>query len=568
MRYSKLFGKTVRDISKEAKLISHQLLYKAGFIRELVSGRYSILPLGFRVHDKIKKIIKEEMDAIGAQQIITPTLHPLELWKRTNRTTTMGATLMRLKDRHGAQFVLGATHEEVFVDLVQKFNLSEKDLPVILYQFSNKFRDELRARGGLVRVREFVMKDAYSFNESVESLDKSYQDMFDAYQRIFNRIGVPTIPVEADSGAIGGKFCHEFMYEDKDGEDTFVKCNSCDYAANTEKAEFIRDDVNTKEEIKPFKMIDQPEWVETMDDNVKHYKLPKSHFLKNVVYKNEREEIIIGVLRGDLEVNEIKLTKASDSAQLTVATEEDLKKLGTKSGWVHSWGHRGCRYIGDLSLTTVHNFIGGQKEKTTDSFNVNYDRDFTCEKLADIALAGEGFICPKCKKGKLKLHRGIEMGHVFRLDYYYSKPMEAYFVTKTGEKKNFLMGCYGIGLERAMAAVVEEHNDNKGIIWPESVAPFLVYLIGVDQEKKEVVEFTEEIYKRLSNNSIEVLYDDRIDVSAGVKFADCDLIGVPYRAVVSQKTVKEGKIEIKKRTDSKVELVSKEELASRITKLQ
>lgn len=557
MRYSQLFGKTVRDAPSEVKLISHKLLYKAGYIRELVSGRYSLLPLGLRVAEKIKRIIEEEMDAIGAQRVVTPALHPIELWKKTNRTKTMGKTLMRVTDRRGADFVLGATHEEVFVDLIEKFSPSEKDLPIILYQFSNKFRDELRARGGLVRVREFIMKDAYSFHATPESLDKTYADMFSAYQNIFHRLGVSTIPVEADSGAIGGKVSHEFMLECKDGEDSFVTCGTCNYAANTEKAEFVRDDVNTKEELKPFKKIKQPEWVETMDDNVKHYKLPKSHFLKNVVYKNERGEIIIGVLRGDLDVNETKLAKASDSAELTVATDEDLKKLGTKSGWVHSWGHKGARYIGDSSLTTVHNFIGGQKEKTTDSINVNYGREFSCEKLADISIVSDGLICSRCKRGKLHLQRGIEMGHVFRLDYYYSEPMNATFTAKDGSKKKFLMGCYGIGIERAIAAIVEANHDEKGIVWSKSVSPFDVHLISLNSNEK-----ADKVYDELTKAGIEVLYDDRTDVSAGVKFSDYELIGIPVRLVVSGKTG--DKIEYKLRKSQEINILTTEQVFNKL----
>lgn len=564
MRYTALFGKTVRDNQKDAKLASHKLLYRAGFIRDLVAGRYSLLPMGFRVQEKIKKIIKEEMDKIDCQQVFTPTLHPIELWKQTNRTTTMGSTLMRLKDRRGAEFALGATHEEVFVDLVKKFQLSEKDLPLILYQFSNKFRDEIRARGGLVRVREFVMKDAYSFNESAESLDNTYETMYKAYQNIFKKIGVPVIAMEADSGAIGGKVSHEFMYENSDGEDIYVVCEKGDYSANTEKAEFIRININLNDKKEPFKTVDQPEWVETMDDNVKHYKLPKERFLKNVVYKNEKGEIIIGVLRGDLEISEFKLAKVSGSANLEPATEEDLKKMGTKSGWVHSWGHKNCRYVGDISLTSVRNFIGGQKEKATDSFNVNYGRDFTCETLADICLASEGAICPKCKNGRLKTLRGIEMGHVFRLDYYYSKPMEATFTKKDGTKEYFLMGCYGIGLERAMAAVVEAHHDDKGIIWPKSVTPFLVHLISLGNKNAEVSKYAKKVYNFLLENNIEVLFDDREEVSAGVKFADYDLIGLPYRIVVSEKTIKENKIELKKRTEEKGILIEMEKLVKEL----
>lgn len=542
----------MREAPSEAKLASHKLLYKAGYIRDLVSGRYSLLPLGERVAKNIIEIIEEEMDRIGAQRVTTPTFHPFELWERSGRSKTMSDVLTTVKDKRGAQFALGATHEEVFVDLVEKFSPSEKDLPIVLYQFSNKFRDETRARGGLIRVREFVMKDAYSFHANSESLDRTYEDMFKAYERIFERLGIKAVAVEADSGAIGGKVSHEFMAESSDGEDTYVKCDSCGYSANTEKAEFVRENINTDEELRPLQIVDQPEWVETMDDNVKHYGFPKSHYLKNVVYKNEKGEIIIGVLRGDLDVSEVKLCRATGSSVLTEATDLDLKKIGTKSGWVHSWGHTGARYIADLSLATVRNLIGGQKEKTTDSINVNYGRDFTAEKEADIAAVAEGYKCAKCFDGKYVIKKGIEVGHVFRLDLFYSESMNATFIASDGTKKKFLMGCYGIGIERNLATIVEQNHDEKGIIWPKAVSPYDVYLISLRVNDK-----AQKVYEELKKAGVEVLYDDR-DVSPGIKFTDYELIGIPIRLVISEKTG--DRIEFKERGSSEIKLLSLEEI--------
>lgn len=553
MKYSKLFGKTVREAPKDAVLESHKLLYRGGFIRDLIAGRYLFTPLGYRVMEKVIALIDEEMKAIGGQRVVTPTLQPIELWQATNRDRAFGAGLMRVKDRRGAWLVIGATAEAVMVELVKKFNPSWKDLPIVIYQFSQKFRDELRARGGLVRLREFLMKDAYSFAADEESFMKTYWDQFHAYERIAKKLNIEVLPVEADSGALGGSFGHEFIAPCAEGEDTILTCE-CGYAANREKAEFVRDEVNLNEEEKPFEMVDQPEWVESMDDNVKHYGLAKNRYLKNVVYKTPKGKIIIAVIRGDLDVNEAKLARAVGESELVAAEEEDLKKLGTRPGWVHSWGHK-AQYIGDLSLKTVRNFIGGQKEQTRDSVNVNFGRDFECE-LADIAEAREGHLCARCQKGKLKEIRGIEFGHVFKFNHFYTEPMKGTFVDKDGQEKFMFMGSYGIGIERAMAIAVELNHDEQGIIWPKSIAPFAVHLVGLDLAKAD------ELYKELTGRGIEVLYDDRQDVSAGVKFADADLIGIPARLVVSAKTGE--KIEYKERTEEKGILLSLKEVLAKL----
>lgn len=554
MRYSKLFGKTVREAPAEAAAASYKLLYRGGFVRELVAGRYSLLPLGFCVWQKIVKIIDEEMEKVPSQRVITPALHPIELWRATARDQAFGAGLMRLKDRRGAEFALGATAEGVMVDLVKKFKPSYKDLPITIHQFSQKFRDELRVRGGLLRVREFTMKDAYSFHTDEKSLDKTYRAMYDAYLRIAERLGLQAIPVEAYSGSIGGKFCHEFMVESEAGEDYFLVCDRCGYAANKERAEFVREAVNLEEEMRPFQIIEQPEWVTTMEDNVKHYGLPKSRFLKNVVYKAPKGEIVIVVMRGDLDVNEVKLANLLGVGELSKATEADLLKMGTKPGWVHCWGHKGALYVGDESLKTVRNFIGGQKEKKTDSINVNYGRDFTVEKMGDIALAEERKICGRCKKGKLLEKKAIELGHVFKLDKFYTEPMGGTFVDEDGKEKPLWMGCYGIGVERAMATVVETHHDEKGIIWPAAVASFQVHLLSVTMEEPYVVKKAEEIYQLLVDEGFEVLYDDR-EESAGVKFADADLIGISWRLVVSRESLKKGGAEVKRREEERGEIV-------------
>ncbi|MFH1840597.1 MAG: proline--tRNA ligase [Candidatus Shapirobacteria bacterium] len=560
MLYSKLFGKTVREAPKGALLASHKLLYRAGFVRDLCAGRLMLTPLGERVEQKIIQIIDEEMAAIGSQRVTVPTFHPLELWQATHRDEAFGAGLTQVTDRRGAKFAVGATAEAVMVEFVKKFSPSWRDLPIVIHQFSNKFRDELRVRGGLIRAREFLMKDAYSFTADEKSFLKTYQDQYRAYEKIAQRLEIEVVSVEADSGALGGDFCHEFIFLCDQGEDFILAC-SCGYAANREKAEFVRDQINFQDEILPLKIVDQPEWVETMADNVKHYRLPESRFLKNVVYKTIKGKIIIAVVRGDLDINLAKLTKVVGRGELQPAEEADLKKIGTKTGWVHSWGHQ-AEYVGDLSLTTVKNFIGGQKEKATDALNVNYGRDFECAILADIAEAKGGYLCAKCQKHQLKTQRGIEFGHIFKYDDFYTKAMKGVFTDKDGQQKFLQMGAFGIGVGRAMAIVVEAHHDEKGIIWPKAIAPYQAHLIEVSAKDESALGGKS--YEELSKMGIEVLWDDREDVSAGEKFANADLIGLPVRLVVSVKTG--DKIEWKERNQDKNELISPAEVVKRLRK--
>lgn len=564
MRYSQLFGKTVRSAPSDATTVSHKLLFQAGFVRESTAGRYYFLPLGMRVYKKIINIIKEEMDKAGAQELLTPVMHPLELWKETNRNKETGFELTVVEDRRGAKFALGGTAEEMMVDLARKFQLTYRDLPFNIYQFSQKFRDELRARGGLLRVREFMMKDAYSFHQDEKSFKEEYQRMWKTYTRIFKRVGLETVVVESDNGYIGGDYCHEFVVESPIGESKYLMADGGGYVAHEEVAKFRRVAVNPDEKIKPFKIAAQPEWVQTMDDFSQYYKLPKKHFLKNVVYKNRvTGEIIIAVIRGDLEVNKVKLEHVLKAVgQLEDAKHVDLVKLGTKSGYVHSWGHKGVKYIGDTSLTTVRNFIGGQKEIETDSVNVNYGRDFECEKLADIAKAAEGDLTEEGVK--LTQKRGIEVGNIFQLGYHYSNKMrDSVFTDQKGEKRKFYMGCYGIGIGRTMATVVEKHHDQAGIVWPEAIAPYQVHLVVLNTDNPEVVKRADEVYMMLCKKGIEVLYDDRDTVSAGVKFGDADLIGIPTRIVISAKTGE--KLEVKKRGEKEAKTMSIEEAIRSLT---
>jgi len=574
MKYSRLFGKTSFGEQKGSDMISHQLLVRGGFIRESTAGRYFFLPLGMRVHDKIKAIIKEEMDAAGAQEMISPVLHPLELWKETNRTKTTGFELMRVKDRRGGEFALGGTAEEMFVDVVRKMNLSYKDLPINIYQFSTKFRDELRARGGLLRVREFVMKDGYSFHIDKDDFAKEYKSMADAYTRMFKRMGLATHQVEADNGYIGGEYCHEFQVEHPEGEGRFFVTDDGSYVAHEDVARMKLEVINPEEETKLFQLIAQPEWVKTMDDNVKHYGKDKRFFLKNVVYRATSGDIIIVGIRGDLEVNKTKVEHAlSLVGQLTEATDEDLVAIGTKSGYVHSWGHTfvtprmnpvgvPCKviYVADESLKSVRNFIGGQKEETTDSINVNYGRDFKHEVEADVAMAIDGEMAWN-GAGILHEKRGIEVGNIFQLGYHYTNLMKnAVFVDRDGKTKQYYMGCYGIGLGRTLATIVEQYHDDRGMMWPTSVAPYQVSLVSLRGAEARA----EEVYKLLQDKGIEVLWDER-DISPGVKFADADLLGMPVRLVVSPRT--EQNVEFKLRSEKDAQVISLDEAIEKIKAL-
>ncbi|NCN06500.1 MAG: proline--tRNA ligase [Candidatus Pacebacteria bacterium] len=576
MKYSKLFGKATFDESKDSKFASYNLLIKGGFIRESSAGRFFFLPLGWRVHEKMKAIIKAEMDKTGAQEMLVPTLHPLALWEETNRTNSVGFELMKVEDRNGSAFALGGTAEEMFVDIVRKLRLSHKDLPVNLYQFSNKFRDELRARGGLLRVREFIMKDAYSFHTCEEDFLREYKNMAEAYKRMYEKMGLEVLQVAADNGYIGGEYCHEFQVESELGEGRFFVSADGKYSAHEDIAQFKRETINPDEKIRALQIIEQPSWVKTMEDNIKHYGKDKCYFLKNVVYKTQEGDIVIATIRGDLEVNEVKLLHVLNNntkeifVSLEAATIEDLALLGTKPGYVHSWGHKFLKqtktksgkrnrqvlYVADLSLGTVVNFIGGQKEDRTDSINVNYGKDFTHDIEGDIAMAQPGF---KTKDGKSTLveKRGIEVGNIFQLGYHYSKKMQsATFTSETGEQKPFYMGCYGFGIGRTMATVVEKHHDEHGIIWPASIAPYqahLVSLAGVENEAAEV-------FAKLQAAGVEVLWDDRSE-SAGVKFSDADLLGIPHRLIVSKKT--DGKLEWKARGSDTSQLISFEEVCNR-----
>ena len=570
MRFSKLFGKTLREAPAEAENISHQLLLRAGMIAPIAAGVYSYLPSGWRVLRKIEGIIREEMDNAGGQEVMLPTLQPFELWEQSGRHASFGQTMFTLTDRKEHKLALGPTHEEVITELAHRYLQSYRDLPLLVYQIQNKFRDEPRPRGGLLRVREFIMKDLYSFDADEAGLDESYDRMTRAYQNIYACCGIPAVLVEADSGAIGGKDSHEFMVISETGEDELVICHKCGYSANTEKAQFskAKDVILTLNEVKgknllPREEIATPE-KESIEEVAEFLEVPTEQTLKAVFYVADGEFVFVAI-RGDLEVNETKLRNTLKCAELRLATETEVTEAGITAGFASPVGLKGIKVVADDSITRGANFIAGANKPGYHFKNVNYPRDFAVDILADIALAHQGDRCPKCG-GELSLVRGIEVGHIFKLGTFISEKLGASFLGQDGISRPAVMGCYGIGLGRLLAAVVEQNHDDRGITWPLSVAPYQVYLCPLQMNNSEVASTAEKACRRLEAARIEVLYDDR-DESPGVKFNDADLLGIPLRLTISPRTLKSQSIEAKWRTEKETSLLPLEKLAAGVKKL-
>ncbi|MFH1536603.1 MAG: proline--tRNA ligase [Patescibacteria group bacterium] len=551
MKQSHLFSSTIKSLPKDIKAPSHKLLYQGGFIRESSAGRYYFLPLGMKVRDKIVKIIEEEMDKSGAMKIITPTLHPMDLWKETNRDNSVGFELMKVIDRSKNEFALGGTAEEMIVDLIRKFNISYKNLPFNIYQFSQKFRDELRARGGLLRVREFLMKDAYSFHVDEADFKNEYQKMWDTYTTIFKRLGLETVVVESDNGYIGGDYCHEFIVESDIGESKFLISEDKKYAAHEDIAKFKKEEKNLDESEAKMKEVDAKRG-NTMEDGVKLHNLPLWQQIKDVLFVDENKKFILAIIRGDFDVNETKLKNLIKVNSLRHATDEEIRELGSEPGFISPVNiSKKVIVVADDSLRTIKNAYGGANKKHRDLLNVNIDRDYKPNIEGDIAAPKNEAI--SLEGENLKASKGIEVGNIFQLGCHYSKKMKATFTDKDGKEKYFYMGCYGIGIGRTMATIVEKYNDENGIIWPEQVAPFKYHLINLNKDSTQA----DELYASLQKQEIEVLYDDR-DESPGVKFNDADLLGIPYRLVISKKTGDQ--IEIKKRTEEKTKLVDLQDI--------
>ena len=562
MRFSKLFGKTLRQAPAEAESISHQLLLRAGMIAQEAAGIYSYLPLGWRVLRKIENIIREEMDKTGGQELMLPVLQPFELWQQSGRYVSFGKSLFTLTDRKEHILALGPTHEEVITDLVHRYVQSYRELPLLLYQIQTKLRDEPRPRGGLLRVREFIMKDLYSFDADEAGLDKSYQSMCQAYSNIYARLGLPALMVEADSGAIGGKDSHEFMVITETGEDEVIYCSDCGYAANVEKAQFAKTR-SAAETPLPLEEIATPE-AKTIEEVADFVGVPTSRTLKAVFYYADGEFIFV-TIRGDLEVNETKLRNALKCSELRLATEGEVNGVGLVAGFASPMGVKGVKVVADDSITSGSSFIVGANKPGYHFRNANYPRDFQVDLMTDIALARSGNNCPKCQ-GKLSSARGIEVGHVFKLGTFISEKFGASFLDNDGKSRSIVMGCYGIGLGRLLAAIVERSHDDKGIIWPLSVAPYQVYLCPLSLDKPAVAPTAERICQELQKEGIEVLFDDRDD-SPGVKFNDADLLGIPLRLTLSPRTLKSQSVEAKWRTEKETRLLPLEKLAAQVKKL-
>ncbi len=551
MRVSRMFGKTLREVPSDAETISHQYLIRAGMINQLTSGVYSLLPLGRRVLVKIEEIIRDEMNKAGGQEVLMPVLHPREIWQKSGREAAFGETLFHLKDRRGHDLVLGPTHEEIITDLVSHYVQSYRDLPQLLYQIQVKLRDEPRPRGGLLRVREFIMKDLYSFDVNDVGLDVSYKKMKQAYINLYARCGLPALLVDADSGAIGGKDSQEFMLVAESGEDEIIVCQSCKMAANVEKMVSVKSKI-APEEPCAMEEIATP-GLTSIEQISKFLKVAPDHTLKAVLYVADNQ-FVMAVIRGDLEINEIKLKKVLHCTDLALAGEKDVAAAGIVAGFVSPVGLKvKVKTVADDSVTEGINFAAGGNKKDTHLKNVRFQRDFTVEFVQDIAKAKAGDICPGCG-GPLSAVRGIEVGHIFKLGTALSEKLGARFLDESGVSKPIVMGCYGIGVGRMLAAAIEQNHDDKGIIWPLPISPYQVHICGLFMDNPKVIEAAGKLYQDLQDQGIEVLFDDRLE-SPGVKFNDADLFGIPFRVTVSPRTLEGNNVEFKRRTEKKAQVM-------------
>jgi prolyl-tRNA synthetase len=551
MRMSKLLLKTLREAPSEAELESHKLLLRAGLITSFAAGLYAFTPLGWRVIRKIEGIIRDEMDATGAQEVRLPELNPVELWEQSGRATTMGATLFRLADRKERGFVLGPTHEEGMSLLASKHIQSYRDLPVTLYQIETKFRDEQRPRGGLVRLREFTMKDAYSFDTDWDTLDASYAAAYDAYVRIFQRAGVPVIPVAADSGAIGGKESQEFVYLNDDGEDEVLLCPSCGYAANAEKADFTPPPAIAAEPL-PMEKVATPDQ-KTIADLAVFLNIDERQTVKAVFYKADGQPVFVAI-RGDLDVNEVKLKNALKAQDVEPMDEAMVKRLGLVAGSASAVGLTGMKVVADPSAVEAVNLVAGANEDGFHFVNTNHGRDWKADLVASIALARAGDACANCGTA-LEVKRGMEMGHVFKLGTLYSESIGVQYLDEAGERKPCVMGCYGIGVERMLAAAIEANHDANGIIWPADIAPFDAHVVVLNSDQDSVAAALQSLEATAEQSGVTLLVDDRPD-SAGIKFKDADLLGMPVRMTLSPRSLENGGVEFRDRRSGATSMVA------------
>ena len=568
MKMSKLFVQTLREYPSDAEVISHKLLVRAGYIRKLTSGVYNFLPLMWRVLKKIETITREEMDRAGAQELLMPFVQPKELWEESGRWGAYGGELMRLKDRHGREMCLGPTHEEIITSIARDGLKSYKQLPVNLYQIQSKFRDERRPRFGLLRGREFIMKDAYSFDTDQEGLEKEYQNMWETYTRIFKRCGLETKAVQSDSGAIGGSVSHEFMViTDTDaGENDVFYCNDCDYSANSNHAVSKLPEADVVGRWTKAEVIDTPN-THSIEELCDFLKIPATHIVKSLVYIVDKKTII-ALIRADKQVEETKLMNAVGGTDIRIATAGEIEEMMEVNGFKAAKGFIGPKglkeynnapitIVADETVKEMKNFVIGINQEDKHGVGYNWGAEVELpEIVTDIRLAEAGEFCPQCGK-PLKVTRGIEVGNIFQLGTKYSKPMNAVYLDKNGKAQPYIMGCYGIGISRTAAAAVEAHNDEHGIKWPLAIAPYHAIVIPVSTRDELQMKVANDIYETLKKHGVEVVIDDR-DERAGVKFKDADLIGFPYQIIVG-KSIAEGNVEFKIReTDEKTAMKPEE----------
>jgi prolyl-tRNA synthetase len=568
MRMSKLFSQTLREAPAEAEVASHRLLLRAGFIRQLAAGVFSYLPLARRALNKIENIIRQEMDAIGGQEITMPVVHPADLWKESGRWYQIDAEMGRFVDRAGRDMALAMTHEEVVSDLVRKEVRSYRQLPLLLYHIQTKWRDDPRPRAGLIRVREFTMKDSYSMDADWDGLDQQYNAHYQAYFNIFNRCGLPVIAVKSDVGMMGGQMAHEFMYLTPIGEDTLLLCDQCGHSANRQVARFKKS-VPGQEDALPVEKVSTPD-CKTIEDlanflDVSRSKTAKAVFLMATVPEGEAsvERFVFAVVRGDMEVNETKLTNLLKARTLRPATEDEIRAVGAVPGYASPVGLRNTLVVVDDVIPASPNLVAGANETGYHLRNVNYGRDYQADIVADIAAAQEGDACPECGE-RLRAVRGVETGNIFKLGMRYSDALGCTYLDAQGQVKPIVMGSYGIGSGRLLACIAEEHHDEHGLIWPVSVAPYQVHLVLlVGKGTPEASDVADRLYADLQAAGIEVLYDDRPE-SPGVKFNDADLIGLPIRLTVSERALKLGGVEFKRRDQAERTVISLEQVITKV----
>ena len=556
MKVSELFLATQREIPADAEIPSHRLMLRAGLIRKMASGIYSFMPMGYRTYRKVEAVIREEMDKAGAQELIMPALLPAEAYQGSGRWEKFGPEMFRLSDRGGRSFCLGPTHEEPFTEAVRDSIRSYKQLPVTLYQIQHKYRDEKRPRFGVIRAREFVMKDAYSFDVDEAGLDISYKKMYDAYRAIFDRLGLDYTIVDADSGAMGGSGSQEFMVKSEVGEDAICFCDECGYAANEEKAGWTRGEADTSAELE-IEKIHTPD-VKTIEELCGYLNCGPDAFVKTILY-NIDGKFVAAMCRGDRDINETKLGNLYDATEMELAAFADVELItGAKVGFAGPVNlKQKIDIVVDPEVAGMKNFVVGACETDYHFKNVNIGRDFEADKVADITNAKEGDICPKCGKGKLGMARGVEVGHIFKLGTKYSDALGCVYLDNNGKEHSMVMGCYGIGVSRVLAAIIEQYHDDDGIIWPSIVAPYKVIIVPTKVNDEEVMGVANKIYDELMSSGIEVLIDDRNE-RPGVKFKDADLLGIPLRITVGRRAA-EGIVEVKRRNESEASEITSEE---------